>query len=80
MTDELKRTQRGFRIYAEGEDAYDKKYAVVESSSVEPGIWIQPNLDSGEVRDSANLLFSPDDLIDFGKALIKAGKEKRKQG
>lgn len=84
--EEEKRTSRGFRIYHEYEDEYGADVMIVESSAVEPQIWIQVHYSEkdqasrNEKRDSASILFAIEDATDFGLALMKAAQEKRRTG
>lgn len=72
---------RGFRVYAEFVDMYGKKCYVVESSGVEPGIWLQPEVKYVENPGVhlANLLLTPEDAADLAAVLIRASQEKRRE-
>jgi hypothetical protein len=76
VTNEPKRTQRGFRIYDERQDSYGSRVAIVESSGIEPGIWIQPQVTEMDGGHLANLLFTPDQAIKFAIAILNAALEK----
>ena len=62
-------TNRGFRIYSEFADMYDQQVYVVESSGVNPGIWIQ-------MKKKENVLLSPEQCRDLAIVLLRASQEK----
>jgi hypothetical protein len=78
LFDAVRRTQRGFRVYADTTDHYGAEVSIVESSSAEESqIWIQ--IHAGE-RDSANrqdssALFSVPQARQFALALLRACEE-----
>lgn len=64
-------TQRGFKIYTEFKDTYGKDIEVVRSSSVEPRVWIQNEVEDVDGTLIANAHLSPYQALRVANALLK---------
>ena len=71
----MKTIERGFAIYDELKDAYGFSICVVQSSSVEPHVWIQNEVQVIDGEPYANAHLTPQQAIRVAQALMKFAAE-----